>query len=91
MLYFVLVLVVTGAGSVSLWVDNKWPAIRPGLTYKLGAHIAVTYLLTYVKTAHFTILLAMLIYMLLVSIWFLRALLDLVNKMNGGGGIKSRV
>lgn len=82
--------VILGAGSVSLWIDTRWPAIRPGMTYKLFAHVGVTCLLTYVKTAHFTILLAELIYMLLVWIWVCRALIDLYDN-NSGGGIKSEV
>jgi len=89
MLELEVTLDLLGASAVALWIETRWPAIRPGLSFKLFLHVALTCLLVYVKTAHFTVLLAILIYMILVWIWTVRALVDCFN--NGGGGLSDRV
>lgn len=83
---------LVGAAGLSLWVDRKWPALRPGLSYKLALHLILSTIIARMQLPHrLTLLTAVLIYCLLVGIWFLRALIELINKMQGGGGIKSEI
>jgi hypothetical protein len=90
-----LTLLALAAAALALWADCRWPALRPGLSWRLGAHLATSTLLAQLsplllglalraggRSAATITALLLIAYAFLAALWLLRALLE---RRPGGG------